>query len=244
MIEFDAPVEIPEGGWGGDSYLNVALAASSPEAQPATSCSSARTRRRRPSSRTWPGSASSAAAAARADPAPQRDSSCLVSGVPVAKAATVVFSPRSTALPRESSFWSARRSSPMRPRSAMRRGSRPASSSPTAPTSSSPAARRRRWRAGRETSRSSPASTAFRRRGPDVGQVRRREDQGDPARTALRQPRRRQRGAVRRASRGGDACRSTVADAPRRRPLPARALPARPSGPLSSPASSPPLPSN
>ena len=96
MIDFDAPLEIPGGGpgWSGDSYVNVVLSASSPEAEPGNVLLVGQNEKTRTVVQDMAGIRVVRRRGGAADPPPQRDSSCLVAGVPVAKTETVVFATR------------------------------------------------------------------------------------------------------------------------------------------------------
>ncbi len=119
--------------WRGPSFVNVVVSASHPKAKQGDSCWSARTRRRRPSFRTWRASESFAFARRRRrrrPPSARRAVYAQVCRSPSARRSSSRTS--SPAWPRASAWWSRHGWSPTQPASAAPRGSRPVSfSAPT-----------------------------------------------------------------------------------------------------------------
>ena len=170
VITFAAALDVPAGGlpWEGAASVNLVLAASNPEAKQGDVLLIGQNEK---TPTVVQDMAGIRVVRTRAAPAqnPVRDSSCLVSGVPVAKAQTVVFAHRLDGLAvGEQLLIKAQLLTDAGASSATRRGSRPVSSSPTARTRPSPAEPPRASRAGRATSPSSPASTASPALGPQT----------------------------------------------------------------------------
>ena len=94
VIAFDASYDVPKGGpgWSGDSYVNVVVSASSPQASAGNVLLVGQNEKTPTVVQDMAGIRIVRRRAGAADPPPRRDTSCRVSGVPVAKTATVVFS--------------------------------------------------------------------------------------------------------------------------------------------------------
>ena len=94
VVAFDASYEVPKAGpgWSGDSYVNVVVSASSPEAGAGDVLLVGQNEKTPTVVQDMAGVRVVRHRAGAADPTPRRDTSCRVGGVPVAKSETVVFS--------------------------------------------------------------------------------------------------------------------------------------------------------